>query len=1497
MQLYSANPHPAPPHRTRKSRWTRTALLASLLLLGLAPAQSRISLYGGVFRSGQQVKVEADAPAGTVFTLERLLDPERLFVATQDPHRPQVPAGTPTARVRSVRLSRSGGSTLDFGALPSGVYLVRSGGTGTVVLVTALGLVVKRDQESALTYTADQGSGQTRAAQVWALGAGTAKAQASADGLATFKRPAHSGEVYLAHFGNDWAISGASWNSYAAPLVRGYVYTDRPVYRPGQHVDFKAVLRRAGSLAPLGATPVRVVVSSPFDDELLRRTLTTDAYGSLSGGLDLPAGGQAGRVPLHPLGAGRGRGRAERHRRNLPGGGVPEAGVRRHAEAQHGAGGAGRQGEHQDLGALPCSGGALGGAKLTYSVTRAPYYPPGFDAETLPPDQQDQGPDYGSDLVIQEDTRLGAGGDLDLSLPLARDDKGQPVSYRIQAEVQDESRRTVSAQTQVIAFPAALNVQASTDNYIYDVGSPLRVTLDTRDLNDSPRAAPVTLDLVRQNWNKLGGRWTQSETRISRTQLRTGAGGLLTAALRAPRGGGYLIRASVHDAQGRSSTAESFVWVLKPGEDWGWNYNDLTVQLDRKKYAPGDTATVLIGNPTPGAAVLVTLEGDRLRRSTVLRGQGAVLSYRFPVTADMSPNIFVSAAALGGGKFYSHETSVKVPRAGAALSVTVKPSKPRSGPGEKASFSVDVRNAAGQGVPAQLAFGVVDQAIYLVQPDTSTPLLQVFSAARDNAVGTDTSANFYFEQSAPASSAPAPKPMSEAAFAQSKDAASRAAPSDQQPVNPRQNFKDTLLWIPNLLTDAQGHADVPLTYPDNLTTWIATARAHTREPRFGQATASALVTKDVIARLSLPPFLVRGDTVTLSGLVNNTLPKAVSGTAQLSLSGLSGLSGAALTPAGTPVQLAANGRVRSDVQVRADTVGTAQVTFTARTPSGNDALRLPLPVRARGYDETQTAVGDGATPLRITLPRDANAQTATLRLDLTPSLLGSVGGALEYLVGYPYGCTEQTMSRFLPALLARQSLGTAGLPASVTRDLPAITDAGLARLSLFQHEDGGWNFWQWDDSTLEMSAYVTQGLLRARALGAAVDNKMLDRALNYLAGHLNSKGARQADQASALRALQEAGRVKPGQLSAFARRAELEPYALAQTALALGRAGQTQAARDVLDRLKARRVGSGALIHWETPRRAGQPDDWYDYWDDNSIQVTAAALEALARLEPGSPLIPGVSQWLLRSRRGPQWLSTQDTTSVIIAALALKPGVAAAKTSNVQVALDGQAVGTLSVQGGRAATLNLPARRLTAGAHTLTLAGAPAGALAAAQLSYAREPATLSGDQSRGLLLSRRYERLDPVWDAAKQRYSYRRTPLLRAGQLQPVTSGDLILVTLTVQPTQHSARYLLVSDPVPAGMKALDERSLAVVGLPDPDADSYDPEGWNYWYAGRDLLDDRVDLYADYLAGRQSITYLLRAQTPGTFTALPTHAFLMYDPQVQGYGAAATLTVRDQGQ
>jgi alpha-2-macroglobulin len=139
----------------------------------------------------------------------------------------------------------------------------------------------------------------------------------------------------------------------------------------------------------------------------------------------------------------------------------------------------------------------------------------------------------------------------------------------------------------------------------------------------------------------------------------------------------------------------------------------------------------------------------------------------------------------------------------------------------------------------------------------------------------------------------------------------------------------------------------------------------------------------------------------------------------------------------------------------------------------------------------------------------------------------------------------------------------------------------------------------------------------------------------------------------------------------------------------------------------------------------------------------------------------------------------------------------------------------------------------------------------------------------------------------------YARKPLLSAGKLQPITVGDMVLVTLYVKSLEGRMQYVLVSDPIPAGMKALDERSLSITGVSSGD-NYYD---WNYWYSGRDIRDERVDLYAYSLQGTQTMQYILRAQTPGKYTALPANASLMYDPEVTGQSAASTFTIRDRGQ
>jgi alpha-2-macroglobulin len=1128
-------------------------------------------------------------------------------------------------------------------------------------------------------------------------------------------------------------------------------------------------------------------------------------------------------------------------------------------------------------------GGKVSGAKVTYYVTKANYYSYSYDGETW--DGSDSPSDYGSDIVIREEARLDQNGSLEVSLPLEKNPNAQALSYRIQAEVEDESRRTVAGGARVIAFPAAVNVTVRNSDYIYQPGDTITTTVNTSDLNDKPIGSLVSLELVRESWVKVKNDYKMVSTTLKTQQIKTGADGLGTVNFKAPQGGGYNVIARARDGAGRVSKAETFVWVLSDNQDWYWNYRELEIKLDQKNYKPGDTATALIGSPKPGTPVLVTLEQDGIRRYEVVRSRAAAIRYRFKVTKAMQPNVYISAVMAAEGSFYSSSATVRVPVTDAFLNVAITPDKAKYQPGETGKLEIAVTDVGGRGVPAELGVGVIDEAIYLVRSDETPDIRAFYYGTRPNLVGYNVSDSFNFEVDAPLA---AMKPeTSRASFAQSKeDSAAKAAPSGEAPNTPRKDFRDTALWVPYLVTDADGRATLEVKYPDNLTTYRTTARGITQDAKVGQGTGKSLVTKDVLTRLITPAFLVRGDNAVVSSITNNTTDAAITAQQKLELQNFE-----TQGSVDRQYQLAAKARERTDYILKATQSGTATATASVTSAGGSDAMQLNVPVLPRGFRARQGLAANVSEGLKtLEIPSDANLASAKLRVYITPNLTGAVAPALEYLVGYPYGCTEQTMSRFLPALLARQTIGLNGLPQATIDEIPAIAKAGVKRLLDFQHGDGGWGFWQTDDSTLEMSSYVLHGLVKAKQAGVKVPNVALESAVKYISKTVQDAKLEQGERSYAYRALSEAGRVNLDAMQKFSRRTELGPYALANVAIGLAKLGKTQDAKDLLDRLKAKRIERDRGIHWEKPKKLY---DWYYYWDDNDVQTTAAALEALAKLQPDSPLLPKVSNWLLKNRNGMRWVSTQDTASVIEAALAL-PKTQGVQTSDSSILINGASVTPTALPSSQGTqSLDLPSVSLKSGNNTLEVQNSDPNTLYSAELSYVREPAELKSSDASGLKVNRKYERLEPKWDAKQNKYVYARTALLSAGKLQPVTIGDMVLVTLYVKSLEGRMQYLLVSDPIPAGMKALDERNLSITGVSNGEG-YYD---WNYWYSGRDIRDERVDLYAYSLEGTQVMQYVLRAQTPGSYTALPANASLMYDPEVMGQSAASTFTIRDRGQ
>src|SRR6185295_6786111 len=191
------------------------------------------------------------------------------------------------------------------------------------------------------------------------------------------------------------------------------------------------------------------------------------------------------------------------------------------------------------------------------------------------------------------------------------------------------------------------------------------------------------------------------------------------------------------------------------------------------------------------------------------------------------------------------------------------------------------------------------------------------------------------------------------------------------------------------------------------------------------------------------------------------------------------------------------GDYRIDWQIVAPNVGEIKLLAKALTDTESDAVELPLPVVPRGLHQVKNesaAFSDenAEKTFSVNLPQNADAQARNFKIEVAPSVAGALFGALDYLTTYPYGCTEQTMSSFLPNVIVTQALKdvkTSSIKGS--NDLPKKVQKGMDRLYAYQHNDGGWGWWKDDQSDPFMTAYVVSGLTLAKQNGYEPDDNRI----------------------------------------------------------------------------------------------------------------------------------------------------------------------------------------------------------------------------------------------------------------------------------------------------------------------------------------------------------------------------------------------------------------------
>src|SRR5262249_15401549 len=264
------------------------------------------------------------------------------------------------------------------------------------------------------------------------------------------------------------------------------------------------------------------------------------------------------------------------------------------------------------------------------------------------------------------------------------------------------------------------------------------------------------------------------------------------------------------------------------------------------------------------------------------------------------------------------------------------------------------------------------------------------------------------------------------------------------------------------------------------------------------------------------------------------------------------------------VTIRPNGEYRADWRVQANTTGKLTLLAKALTDTESDAVEMTMDIVPHGLrrttgNTTTVTQNDADQNFNLDVPGLADTQARALRIEVSPSIAGALFGALDYLTSYPYGCTEQTMSSFLPNIVVAQTLKdipTAKIRAS--NDLDNKVRKGLDRLYAYQHDDGGWGWWKDDKSDPFMTAYVVGGLTMASRAGYQVGDGRQGQARQKLSSLLeagkNDNGNPIDDETRAymIYAFTESGEGDAHYLDElYGKRNNLGPYGRALLALAL----------------------------------------------------------------------------------------------------------------------------------------------------------------------------------------------------------------------------------------------------------------------------------------------------------------------------------------------------------
>ena len=1016
----------------------------------------------------------------------------------------------------------------------------------------------------------------------------------------------------------------------------------------------------------------------------------------------------------------------------------------------------------------------------------------------------------------------------------------------------DETGRPVSRKATADIYTQDVFHGVKDDGfYYYSLNQPARFNMVSLNKDGTPVSARAKVQVIKHEYRTSlvrSGSYFRYDSRqedkiMAEQEIEVGGNTVYSYVPRSP--GNYELR--VYRPGANAYVKKSFYSYGSWGADnASFEVNTeghIDIDLDKDAYDAGDVARLLFKTPFSGR-MLVTFETDGVQSYQYVDVSKRTASIEVKLDGNHVPNMYVTATLIK-----PHEMSdIPLTVAHGFQNIRVE-EKSRRIPVE-ITAKKSVRSKTHQSVRVKAA-----------------PNSYVTLAAVDNGVlqvsdfKTPDPYHYYYQKQALGVTAYDMYPL---LFPELRARLSSTGGDGDDKMDRRVNpmpakrFQIMSYWSGIKKTGSSGIAEFEFDIPQFNGEIRLMAVAY-KDERFGSAENTMTVADPVVLSTALPRFLTPGDTVQVPVTITNTTGKAATGQASISTSGPVKTAG----PASQAITLNANSeaRVVFNVVAGADVnVGGVTVNVNALGETFTEATEISV----RPASTLQMTSGSGSiaggTTQRISIPSE-HYLNGTFRYSIlvSKSPVAEVADQLRYLVQYPYGCTEQTVSAAFPQLYYGDIADMMGWKNAQKQNANTNVLEAIRRIKMRQLYNGA--VMLWDGEGTEhwwTTVYAAHFLLEAKKAGFDIDNSLIETMLGYITNRLKTKETItyyfNRDQNRKIAPKEVAYSLYVLALADRSQPAAMNYYKANQALLALDSRYLLSAAYAVTgDRRSFASLLPRAFSGEASVQQTG--GSFYSETRDEAI-----ALNALMDVDPANAQVPEMAKHVSQRLKTERYLNTQERAFSFLALGKLAKRAANANVT-AEIKVNGRSVGKVEGAGWKGSS-----EVLKSGNIEITTRGNG--------LMY-------YSWQAEGIRSDGGYVQEDNYLKVRRQYYT-RNGSEITGNQFK---QNDLVIVAVTLEKAySNNIENIVITDLLPAGFEIENPRTKELPGM-DWIKDGNDP-------VALDVRDDRIHFFVDAKKSKQKYYYAVRAVSLGQFKQGPVSADAMYNGEMHSYHGAGLIKV-----